>query len=117
MNVGELKELMKDAPDEMRVLLPADMDIFDGRFKEPCTCDSGVAQLGIMEGVDDVHSNDFLLVPHGFFEETTELTPRDQLLKDAVELIMKIGEFEEWYHESKMYDDVKAFIDRVKSNQ
>jgi hypothetical protein len=68
MTVKELKELLKDAPDEMQVLIPVDAGLFDGRFLSPCVGETGVGSLGIDEESDETEDS-FVIVPHGFFEE------------------------------------------------
>jgi len=69
MTVGELKELLKDAPDDMEVLIPADcLNGFTGQSFSPCTCDTGVSELGIDEDSDETQES-FIIVPYAYFEE------------------------------------------------
>lgn len=76
MTVRELKNLLKDAPDDMQVLIPL-YETFTGHFYSPCTCDSGVSKMGgEVEG--DLDRDEFILVRHAFFDdngETDQLTP------------------------------------------
>ena len=81
MKVKDLKELLKEADDEMDVLIPHDMSEFTGAFLHPCVEESGVAELGI-EDLDEEDIKEhkllnkklpseksFILVPCGFFSE------------------------------------------------
>ena len=66
MNVKELKELLKDAPDDMLVLVQVENHIKPGMFAftEACVCDSGVSTLG--PGIDEEGGEVvFLVLPHG----------------------------------------------------
>ena len=74
MTVKELKELLKDAPDDMQVLIPFDSTQFDGRFLSPCVAETGIGELGIEEDSDKTESS-FVIVPHGFFEEKHGVPP------------------------------------------
>ncbi len=65
MTVKELKQLLKDVDDNMLVLIPASTE-FDGHFLSPCPSESGVGEMGLDE--DEFETN-FLIVPHGFFDE------------------------------------------------
>ena len=78
MNVKELKELLKDVPDDTPVVIPV-KQYFDGAFYSPCIEDSGVGELGLYFDEEEekeaallgkpTHENSFMLLPHGFFEE------------------------------------------------
>lgn len=84
MKVWELKELLEEADDQMEVLIPTSM-VFDGVFISPCDGESGVADLGFYEDEDDeaeaallnkpTTRKDFVLVPHGFFDENDGVDP------------------------------------------
>lgn len=78
MTVGKLKELLKDIPDEMQVLVPMNpMERFNGAFFSPCEEMTGVGDLGIEEETDEMRllnqesasEKSFVIVPCGFFED------------------------------------------------
>lgn len=82
MNVAKLKELLKDAPDEMKVLIPANPNEgFDGVFLSPCEKDSGELEMGTEDltaedeeemtllGKEIPSEKSFVLVPCGFYED------------------------------------------------
>jgi hypothetical protein len=62
MNVGELKELLKEVPDDIQVFFAAS-DYFDGLFKEPCLNMSGVAGMVL----NNEEEQAFILVPCNYF--------------------------------------------------
>jgi len=82
MTVGELKELLAEAPDEsIQVLIPSTME-FTGVFYSPCSIDSGMTTVGTgmeltEEDVKEAHllgkelpeEPAFMLVPCGFGDE------------------------------------------------
>lgn len=74
MKVKDLKKLLKDASDEMDVLIPLDPTQFDGMFLRPCVEASGVSGLGVEEHSDETIDS-FILVPCGFFEEKEGVPP------------------------------------------
>lgn len=67
MTVKELKQLLFTAPDEMRVLVMVQDHSKPGMFAfaEACTCDTGISQLGEVEGNADDGEEVFLVLPHG----------------------------------------------------
>lgn len=67
MTVKELKQLLKDVDDNMLLLIPASTE-FDGRFLSPCVSEGGPGEMGLDEDEDEFETN-FLIVPHGFFDE------------------------------------------------
>ena len=73
MTVKELKGILKDAPDEMQVLIPVSGE-FDGFFKSPCNEETGISELGIDEDSDET-APAFVIVPCGFFEEQHGVPP------------------------------------------
>ena len=78
MNAGKLKELLKDVPDDMQVLIPLSNE-FTGEFYSPCSEDSGSLEMGLIPDEEDekeaellgkkITDKSFVLVPCGFFEE------------------------------------------------
>lgn len=84
MNVGDLKKLIKDLPDDIQVLAPLRAaDGFTGEFFSPCIKESCAAELGTEE--DDETNDDIInppktekslvLVPCHFFDERTGPPP------------------------------------------
>lgn len=73
MTVADLKQLLKNAHDDMEVLIPVSME-FDGRFVSPCIAESGIGELALDEDGDEKEKS-FLIVPHGFFEEKHGVPP------------------------------------------
>ena len=89
MTVGELKVLLEGADDSAQVLIPLNAgDGFDGAFFTPCIEESGMGEVGIVDGDEEdlqemellgkeISKPEFLLVPHGFFEiEEDEINPK-----------------------------------------
>ncbi len=77
MTVGILKGLLEGVDDEMQVLIPTS-PTFDGIFVSPCEVHSGPAEMGIYDPEDEKEAlllgksttrMDFVIVPHGFFNE------------------------------------------------
>lgn len=67
MTVKELKELLGNARDDMRVLVIVEDHSKPGMFAfaEACTCDTGISQLGEVKGNGDEGEEVFLVLPHG----------------------------------------------------
>lgn len=89
MTVGELKNLLEGVDDNTEVLIPLNAgDGFDGMFFSPCAEESGIGEMGIVDGDEEdlvemellgkkTTEQEFLLVPHGFFEiEEDEIDPQ-----------------------------------------
>lgn len=84
MKVKDLKKLLDGVDEEMMVLIPTSME-FDGHFVTPCEGETGEADLGIFEDEEDekeaeslnkpITRKDFVIVPHGFFEEHKGINP------------------------------------------
>lgn len=78
MTVGDLKEMLADASDDMPVLISLAGD-FDGMFVSPCMKESGISEAAIYEYEEDeeealllgkeITRTDFILVRCGFFIE------------------------------------------------
>lgn len=73
MTVKDLKEILKDAPDDLQVLIPMSGE-FDGYFKSPCSEETGISELGIDENSNETEPA-FIIVPCGFFEEHKGVPP------------------------------------------
>lgn len=75
MKLPELEQLIRKAKrilpreeyNNVEVLVPT-KEIFDGYFFSPCMGESGINEAGINEDSTEARL-DFLLVPHGFFDE------------------------------------------------
>lgn len=72
MTVKQLKELLKDAPDDMQVLILAENQPTLGGFlfTSPCTCETGIATIGqpdtsMGEYGEFPDREAFLILPHG----------------------------------------------------
>lgn len=67
MTVQQLKELLQNVPDEMKVMLMAENHLKPGMFAfvEACTCDTGIAELGPSEDNTEGGEKVFLVLPHG----------------------------------------------------
>lgn len=67
MTVKQLKDLLADAPDEMKVMLMVENHLKPGMFAfiEACTCDTGVSELGPSEDYSEGGEKVFLVLPHG----------------------------------------------------
>ncbi len=76
MLVKELRELLKDAPDDIPVLVMVENHLKPGMFAfaEACTCDTGVTTLGPDENGANEGTEAFLVLPHnsGVPEEDIE---------------------------------------------
>lgn len=85
MKVKDLKQMLEGVDDEMEVLIPMDMNCFDGMFLHPCIEESGVADMGddyfedeeeleeaILLGKTENIIKSFLLVPCGFFDDDVD---------------------------------------------
>lgn len=82
MTVGKLKQLLKDVPDNMQVLIPAEpTEGFTGAFFSPCEEDSTVIEMGLEDlSEEEIQEREllnkevpveksFVLVPCGYYEE------------------------------------------------
>lgn len=67
MTVKELKQLLADAPEEMKVMLMVENHLKPGMFAfvEACTCDTGMSTLGPSEDHTEGGEEVFLVLPHG----------------------------------------------------
>lgn len=67
MTVKELKDLLAEAPDDMRVLVIVEDHLKPGMFAfaEACTCDTGISTLGPNEEESGGGETVFLVLPHG----------------------------------------------------
>jgi hypothetical protein len=68
MTALELKQLLADVPDDMKVLVAVEDQTKPGMFAfaEACTCDTGVSKLGPDEHGEGGGEEVFLVLPHGF---------------------------------------------------
>jgi hypothetical protein len=77
MTVKELKELLSDAPEDMRVFVGDITHLGMFCFKEACICDSGVSDFG-PENPEEGETGKiesgfgFVLMPHGLTVEEGE---------------------------------------------
>jgi len=71
MTVKQLKEKLHGLDDEMVVVIPTDMEVFDGYFYSPCVEESGPSTMGVNENLK-TEEDMFILVPCGFFDEKHE---------------------------------------------
>lgn len=82
MTVKDLKEMLRDAPDEMQVLIPLNAgEGFTGEFFSPCVEESGEIDMGTEDLAEEeikerellnkppVTERSFALVPCGFYTE------------------------------------------------
>lgn len=67
MNAKELKDLLKDAPDEMPVMVIVENHLKPGMFAfaEACMCDTGITELGPSEDGAGGGEKIFLVARHG----------------------------------------------------
>lgn len=67
MKVKELKQLLANAPDDMKVMLMVENHLKPGMFAfvEACTCDTGISELGPSEDYTEGGEKVFLVLPHG----------------------------------------------------
>jgi hypothetical protein len=86
MTIGDLKEMIKDLPDDMDVMVPLNAGAgFDGIFFSPCLNQSGEAEFGT-EYLDEEEIREaellnkplpaqksFALVPCGFFDQRKDV--------------------------------------------
>lgn len=82
MTVKELKELLADAPDDLKVLVIVDDQTKPGMFAfaEACTCDTGISTLGPAEDGASGGETVFLVLPHGFGIPEDELQSGDTIV-------------------------------------
>jgi hypothetical protein len=81
MKIKDLKKLIADLPDDMKVFLPGNMKEFDGMLVEPCSYESGVSEIASTEltneeiencermGLAPKEESIFLLCPHGYSDD------------------------------------------------
>lgn len=68
MTAKELKALLADVPDEMKVMVMVENHLKPGMFAfaEACTCDTGISELGSAEDIAAGGGESvFLVLPHG----------------------------------------------------
>ncbi len=67
MTKSELMELLKDVPDDMKIMVMVENHLHPGMFAfaEACTCDTGVSTLGEDETGEGGGETVFLILPHG----------------------------------------------------
>ena len=67
MLAKELKELLSNVPDDMKVMVMVDNHLKPGMFAfaEACTCDTGISTLGPNEDGSGGGETVFLVLPHG----------------------------------------------------
>jgi hypothetical protein len=102
MKVIDLRKLLENVPDDMKVVIPVNTSEFDGYLYSPCSEDSGVNTFGgpkeiPREGItieknqagefvpnfdfdeeNEVQHQLFALVPCGFFSDHTEDQPNPE---------------------------------------
>lgn len=68
MTVKQLRELLSEAPDDMKVLVLVENLLTPGMFAfaEACSCDTGISQLGPGEDGTGGGEDVFVVLPHGF---------------------------------------------------
>jgi hypothetical protein len=67
MTVKELKELLSNVPDDLKVMVMMENHLKPGMFAfaEACSCDTGVSELGTAEDGTGGGESVFLVLPHG----------------------------------------------------
>lgn len=67
MTVKELKEVLANAPDDLKVMVIVENHLKPGMFAfaEACTCDTGVSTLGPGPDGEGGGEEVFLVLPHG----------------------------------------------------
>lgn len=76
MTVKQLKELLIEAPDDMRVYVASITELGMFAFEEACEGDSGIITLGPLPEDDGIHTEGdkiFSLMPHGLGIHEDEL--------------------------------------------
>jgi hypothetical protein len=68
MTVHQLKELLKDAPNDAVVYIGSLDDVLQGfRFQEACVNECGMTDFG--ESSDDDVTGGFVIMPHGMSDQ------------------------------------------------
>jgi len=67
MSVKQLRELLAEAPDDMPVMVMVENHLQPGMFAfaEACVGETGISQLGAIEGSETDEMTVFLVLPHG----------------------------------------------------